>query len=542
MACAQDQDNDNDLIRITHYINPHNFWFKHDSAYLYNAEEQKFLLELNEYCESTYTRGKIAESYIPHRQGELVAVFYFQQARWIRAEVDEIQQELGGQIHCNLWAIDEGIPVRTNCRYIKPLPERFAGMSTNVRHGGLEGILPAESAYDYLQGCSVTKIIQVWSQGVARVFESCIEEAVSIKFYNLHRHQVTGIDMYFGTMTITSHQNVTNNATDLLKKAGGKMVMLVDNAEFYDKLPYLKTLHMQRFEDNEQRENTKYHTNTFRPEYSRSAVRSTGKIRSGNTDIIEQAREKFFEWDKRNTASSIVTTHRSHQDYDEIPQSVVSHGPSQHRKPTDEHELVYTELINESLSDDEGDLPKSNIRNSAPMSQLTGNSSSNKGAIQGNTSIKQANKDFHNNNCVKTSDVMSALQKIKLRRQTPNQRTSSDKQSAVGSHRSSVGATSTLNIVPAGFCLGNVEFTDGSVVLGEKNTAPDKRRFTKEIPDRNSAVGARNWGTTNSKTVINKAKYNNYGEERVSTSFGKKINRETVMKPTEPSDDDEEQW
>lgn len=143
MACVQDQDND--LIRITHYINPHNFWFKHDSAYLFNAEEQHFQRDLNEYCESTFIRGKVAETYTPRRQGELVAVFYFQQSRWIRAEVDDVQQELGGQLHCNLWAIDEGIPLTTNCRYIKPLPDRFAGMNTNVKHGGLEGILPAES-------------------------------------------------------------------------------------------------------------------------------------------------------------------------------------------------------------------------------------------------------------------------------------------------------------------------------------------------------------------------------------------------------------
>lgn len=71
---------------------------------------------------------------------------------------------------------------------------------------------------------------------MVRVFESCLEEAVSIRFCNLHRHQVTGFDMYLGTMTITSHQNVTNNATDLLKKAGGKMVMLVDRAKFYDRM------------------------------------------------------------------------------------------------------------------------------------------------------------------------------------------------------------------------------------------------------------------------------------------------------------------
>lgn len=80
----------------------------------------------------------------------------------------------------------------------------------------------------------MTKIVSDWSPGVVRVFEGCIEEAVSISFSADH-YEVTGIDMYFGEMKITSHQNVTNNATDLLKKAGGKMVMLVEQQEFYDR-------------------------------------------------------------------------------------------------------------------------------------------------------------------------------------------------------------------------------------------------------------------------------------------------------------------
>lgn len=118
-----------------------------ESAYLFNGEEQNFQEELNKFCDETYGRGNIGSAiYTPKKVGETVAVYYFQLARWIRADVDAIFPDLSGQVQCNLWALDEGVPVKTSVRYIKPLPERFGlgGAPTTVMRGGLRGVLPAE--------------------------------------------------------------------------------------------------------------------------------------------------------------------------------------------------------------------------------------------------------------------------------------------------------------------------------------------------------------------------------------------------------------
>lgn len=485
----EERDND-DLIRITHYINPHNFWFKHESAYLYNADEQEFQLELIEFCENTFGRGNITSGvYKPTQIGELVAVFYFQLGRWTRAKIDEIQQDLSGEVMCNVWAIDEGVPIKTSCRYLKPLPARFGKMPSTVKHGGLKGILPAESSYNYLEGRSVHKMVEAWCSGVVRVFQSLIEDAVSIKFCDQRHYQAQGVDMYFGTLKLTSHQNVTNNAVDLLKKAGGKMVMMVDEDEFYDKFPLLRTLDMRRSEDNEHRENMKYHTNTFRPEYaSTTGAFETERKRFQDKYLIEQAREKFVEWDKRNTASSTVQgSNVCLDDYfpfssQQLTKPVVSplvQSSVPQSKPRRRYELEYDTLVDESDSEKESEAFAASQQRRCPPK-------TNQHAKNLNNQIARPPARPHNGDIYEKSiaDLAPALHKIKLRRRAAIQ-----KEMDAGSSSKANGNHPTLNIMPAGFDLGNVQFANGNTILGSSEVGVGARSaVSSQKPPRCSVV------------------------------------------------------
>ncbi|XP_055601520.1 uncharacterized protein LOC129750576 [Uranotaenia lowii] len=453
------EDKDLDLIRITHYINPHNFWFKHESDYAYNPEQQQFQLELNNFCEQTFGRGNLTSGiYTPRRVGELVAVFYFQLSRWIRAEVDEIQEDLSGQIHCNLWAIDEGVPLKTSCRYVKPLPDKFAQFEGNVKHGGLEGVLPAESGYDYLQGETVTKMSTSFAPGVVQVFGTCIEEAVSIRFCNQKHHRIDSKHMYFGSMQITSHQNVTNDAKDLLRKAGGRLVLLVDNDQFYEKFPYLRTLDMKRFEDNEFRENMKYFGNTFRPEYTgrRTVKRIPREEYFQNDPIIKQAREKIFEWDKRNEASSSI----GNWDNPSYPEKSLDleNDPlfREYRNSHTQSHNQYKQLINESLSDDNDQLTfdsKSKDDGTEKSQKTPSVSQVPKGEIY--------DKSF--------SDIQERLKQVKFRR-----RETVRKQQEQQDKANKAAQPAQLNFIPAGFSMGQVDLSTGSAVLGAANETDEE--------------------------------------------------------------------
>uniref|UniRef100_A0A1Q3EZM8 Tudor domain-containing protein n=1 Tax=Culex tarsalis TaxID=7177 RepID=A0A1Q3EZM8_CULTA len=516
----QEQDN---LIRITHYINPHNFWFKQESAYLFNGEDQNFQEELNRFCDQTYGRGNIGSGiYTPGKVDETVAVYYFQLARWIRAQVDAIFPDLSGQVQCNLFAIDEGVPVKSSCRYIKPLPERFGVgcVPTTVKRGGLVGVLPAECSYDYLQGCNVTKMVRDWSPGVVRVFEGCIEEAVTISF-DFQHYEVTGIDMYFGTMKITSHQNVTNNATDLLKKAGGKMVMLVDQQEFYDRLPTLRTLDMRRFEDNERVENMKFHTNTFRPEYStRSKPRHAARVCSYENQAIEQAREKVLDWDERNKRNASVV------DFAPLTPKVIapSSVAEKRNRPTIR---VYSQLVNESISDDE-EPPQVDIKLPAFQPKQPPQE---KPTVPSSPYQRPDTRVYD----VDVANVQIALDAIKLRRQASANLARNE--SASTSHKQAAGGTTCpLNIIPAGYSMGNVHF-EGSTI-GTSEVGTNKRNATANLFNRNGKPPRKDNAGNQSRP--RKPRYE-YRADQLGSSSEEEVVRKLTIAPFN-ADEDNEQW
>lgn len=370
------------------------------------------------------------------------------------------------------------------------------------------------------------------------MFEGCIEEAVSICFSADH-YEVTGIDMYFGEMKITSHQNVTNNATDLLKKAGGKMVMLVNQQEFYDReltfilanivrnnlylagIPTLRTLDMQRFEDNERFENMKFHSNTFRPEYSaRCKPRHPTRVCSYENQAIVQAREKVLDWDERNKRNASVV------DFAPLAQKAPAASSlqslSKRNRPTTR---VYSQLVNESISDDEEPPPQVEIKLPAFQPKIPP-----KEVPAVPSPYQRPTARVYD---VELADVQVALNAIKLRRQASANLARAE--SSTNGKQATGGATACpLNIIPAGYSMGNVHF-DGST-LGASEVGTNKRDSTASLFNRHVKPPRKE----HSESRLRKPRYE-YRKDDGDSSSEEEVVRKLTITPFNP-DEDNEQW
>lgn len=90
-------------INITHYINPHIFYFKIDVGTTEESEEFDSLLE-------SYALQKVKEypkGYEPE-VGDIVLVYFQPWNKWIRGEVDFIANFLTKPTSYILWSFENG--------------------------------------------------------------------------------------------------------------------------------------------------------------------------------------------------------------------------------------------------------------------------------------------------------------------------------------------------------------------------------------------------------------------------------------------------
>ena len=119
----------NDSIEITHFINPHLFWFKLKNST--NDVRDHLETRIEEYV------GQKAD--VKPIVGNIVAVYHSESQKWIRAEVDVVCTD--GLI---LWAIDYGFPMSTKNRFIRPLSYDLRQNIENVFVGGIANIVPCQ--------------------------------------------------------------------------------------------------------------------------------------------------------------------------------------------------------------------------------------------------------------------------------------------------------------------------------------------------------------------------------------------------------------
>lgn len=129
------------LVHITHFFNPHHFWYKYADAKLSNLDE------LNE------LEAKIHEYATNHRHdknvfwriGDIVATYSITWNKWVRGRVENVIESDNGTPRYSLWAIDCGLPVNAIGRYMAPLPKELAESSVCAVHEGcIYGTMPAK--------------------------------------------------------------------------------------------------------------------------------------------------------------------------------------------------------------------------------------------------------------------------------------------------------------------------------------------------------------------------------------------------------------
>lgn len=106
MATNSAEADDEYNIRITHFVNPHQFYFKYEDDLFDPA-----LIELEKQIHMCATAKRKQQSSTKSwelKKGDKVAVLSKAWTKWIRAEIDEIVEKLNGEIEYTLWSIDHG--------------------------------------------------------------------------------------------------------------------------------------------------------------------------------------------------------------------------------------------------------------------------------------------------------------------------------------------------------------------------------------------------------------------------------------------------
>lgn len=136
--------NASDLIEITHFVNPHNFWFKYikESA---DFHERNIEIKLTQYAAKFHQNDRRRKKLTVH---DHVAVYYFNQKKWIRAAIEKLLNDST----IIVWAIDYGIPMECSAELVITLPEELeqicSDYKTSIIHGGVYGIMPAVHELD----------------------------------------------------------------------------------------------------------------------------------------------------------------------------------------------------------------------------------------------------------------------------------------------------------------------------------------------------------------------------------------------------------
>uniref|UniRef100_A0A182QB06 RNA helicase n=1 Tax=Anopheles farauti TaxID=69004 RepID=A0A182QB06_9DIPT len=301
--------NDNsDVIRITHYINPHCFWYKPIMANMPDHEHVKFATAFHEHCESLY--GERYEVVRPQhtwegpQPGTLVALHSNQLQRWIRCEVDELVVDLDSKTWYQLWAIDEGYPIKSCALYIRPLPQRFSHEPPQAKRGAIINILPGDTRYDYLKDEQILEPTSSWCQGIVRTLEIYLEDAVEISIVQKAKLVLQKETIHFGDLFITAQNNKTINVTDVLLKACTNQIIVVSDQEYTKTVLTLRTLNMKRFLNNQGIDKTPHPVNNFEPTgvHKPRAQRIAKPAPNTSTEVVRDTEltEKVHDWLERN--------------------------------------------------------------------------------------------------------------------------------------------------------------------------------------------------------------------------------------------------
>uniref|UniRef100_A0A1B0B915 Tudor domain-containing protein n=1 Tax=Glossina palpalis gambiensis TaxID=67801 RepID=A0A1B0B915_9MUSC len=194
---------DGTVIAVSHFINPHLFWYHsvHDFRELTEVEQQL----------QTISTGKHF-AYHP-KVAEKVAVNFVAWNKIVRAKVLCEAKWLNEFI---VWALDYGFPFRTKKQYIFRLPPEMMGEIDHIRRGGLANIMPSKSEYDYIEDKVVTVTKDNWEQKACDILEKLLTDAASITFVEEFQSKD---DHRWGNLIVVNHMGRAFSAREHLLSA-----------------------------------------------------------------------------------------------------------------------------------------------------------------------------------------------------------------------------------------------------------------------------------------------------------------------------------
>lgn len=144
--------NYDDIILITHFVNPHMFWFKYPKEILNNTDLIELEIKIQKYVSAVYPKHRQRfnssdnnNAYAPCVD-DIVAVLNCGWNKWVRASVEKVNENNGKIKNIVLWSIDHGVPLVSSLEYIVPLDDvSLSKAITNVVYlGGLYKSIPVE--------------------------------------------------------------------------------------------------------------------------------------------------------------------------------------------------------------------------------------------------------------------------------------------------------------------------------------------------------------------------------------------------------------
>ncbi|KFB43731.1 AGAP013527-PA-like protein [Anopheles sinensis] len=228
---------DDNTVRITHYINPHCFWYKPEASYLPNHHQKQYMQKFNEDCEREFANRKYKGfGYKPNsglKVGDMVAQRNKEFQRWIRCEVDAVVADLSGDVWLHLWALDEGLPIKSFDEPVQPLPEAYRSHPAHALRGAIRNILPCTTSHDYVQGKNVQSLSQKWLQGAVSVMQTFFDDALSVSLTVHARIKLKKEVVHFVDVSLMMHNNKSYSILNLLTTGCSDQVTVSPDAEFF---------------------------------------------------------------------------------------------------------------------------------------------------------------------------------------------------------------------------------------------------------------------------------------------------------------------
>lgn len=470
---------EDDAIRITYFINPHMFWYKPESAYVHNLEEKRFQLKIDEYCEQHFRRAN-SDRYYDGYPGEVVAVLDFERNKWCRCIVDEINEDRNGEKRYHLWAIDDGAPIQSSSRYINPLPDHLISeATTKVKRGSIKNVLPSECVYDPNEDKVVAKVTNRWDPNAVTMLQSIIQNGSEIYFRNVTKHKVCNELTHFGDLEIVTRGSHRFDADRVLTEA--RRAYMVEPRDFIAKLSEIQTMSENRHRSQQVPENGKNGqvvkpTTPGRP-YRQNRSESVGNCKEPVSSFeLNGVNEEDFEESASMVRPNLTGRPRLPQQYNEeaIPENSSDEdlypvAPERSKRPIRGNERAIFEQKTrqpnpQSLSDPRQPKPepiKLNSFEPTPSNRTNTNSVTENSPDPPKSTVSFASK-------------LEMLKRKKLNAASKAATTEQQQQQQQPSQPKSKYDT-PLNLIPAGFNMGNISFENGRAVAGNSSDSSERK-------------------------------------------------------------------